>query len=129
VKPHRRPRGPGRGGSRRARHRRIWSRQRRREHNQAWPGQRQVRQQRRRQGQRQRPRQGQRQHSATGAGRATRTPPILVPLPAAGRPIPDDGRRAAGGGSRVTGNRVGVVALPAAILVLVPPSAAPAPTR
>jgi|GEM_PF-3941704 len=43
------------------------------------------------------------------------------PLPAAGRPIPDDGRRAAGGRSRGTGSRAGVVALP------VPPPAVRTP--
>jgi len=43
--------------------------------------------------------------------------PVPIPLPAAGRPIPDDGRRAAGGGTRVTGSRVGVVALPTPILL------------
>jgi len=42
-----------------------------------------------------------------------RPQPILFPLPAAGRPIPDDGRRAAGDRARVTGSGVGVVALPA----------------
>jgi len=31
------------------------------------------------------------------------SPPALAPLPAAGRPIPDDGPRAAGGGVRETG--------------------------
>jgi hypothetical protein len=39
--------------------------------------------------------------------------PVPDPAPAASRPIPDDGPRAAGGGNRVTGSGVGVVVLPA----------------
>ena len=48
--------------------------------------------------------------------------------PAAGRSIPDDGRRAAGGGSRVTGRRVGVVALPIPIRSRCQPPAARPPS-
>ena len=55
-----------------------------------------------------------------------RPPPIMALLPAAGRPIPDDGRRA-GGGSRVTGSGVGIVALPIPVPILVPPPAASRP--
>jgi len=51
----------------------------------------------------------------------------VAPLPAAGRPIPDDGPRAAGGGARATGSGFGVVVLPAPIPVPPPAAGRPIP--
>jgi len=54
-------------------------------------------------------------------------PPILTPPPVACRPIPDDGRRTAGGWTRVTGSGAGIVALPAPVPVPGPAARRPHP--